>query len=238
MDLFPAIDIRQGKVVRLAQGEAGAETVYAQDPAAVAEQFAADGARWIHVVDLDRAFGTGDNPPAVRRVVQGVGRRIRVQLGGGFRSLDLIEDGISLGAARVVVGTAAARQPAIVAAAVSRLGAEHVAVGLDARDGMVAVRGWTEPTGERVETLAARVIAAGAATLISTDIARDGMLSGPDIEGCAALQRLGARVIVSGGVASLDDLRKAAAAGLAGAIVGRAIYEGRFTLADALAAAS
>jgi phosphoribosylformimino-5-aminoimidazole carboxamide ribotide isomerase len=237
MDLFPAIDIRQGKVVRLAQGESARVTVYAEDPATVAEQFAADGARWIHLVDLDRAFGTGDNARVVRRGVEGLGQRVRVQLGGGFRSLALIEEGISVGAARVVVGTAAAREPAIVAQAVARLGAGRIAVGLDARDGKVAVRGWTETTDEPVETLAARVIAAGASMLICTDISRDGMLTGPDIEGCAALQRLGAAVIVSGGVASLDDLRRARAAGLAGAIVGRAIYEGRFTLRDALAAA-
>jgi phosphoribosylformimino-5-aminoimidazole carboxamide ribotide isomerase len=237
MDLFPAIDIRQGKVVRLVQGESARAIVYAEDPVTVAEQFAADGARWIHVVDLDRAFGTGDNAPVVRRVVASVGERIRVQLGGGFRSLPLIEAGLSLGAARVVIGTAAAREATIVARAVARFGADHIAVGIDGREGVVAVRGWTETTGETVEALAARVIAAGASTLVCTDIARDGMLSGPDIEGCAALQRLGAAVIVSGGVAALGDLRQARAAGLAGAIVGRAIYEGRFTLRDALAAA-
>jgi phosphoribosylformimino-5-aminoimidazole carboxamide ribotide isomerase len=236
VELFPAIDIRQGQVVRLAQGEAGRTTVYADDPAAVAERFADEGARWVHVVDLDRAFGIGDNAAAVARIVARVGDRVRVQLGGGFRSLAFIAQGLKLGATRVVVGTAAARDPDLVHLAVAGHGAERVAVGLDARNGYVAVRGWTETTSERLETVATRVIAAGVSTLVCTDIARDGMLSGPDVAGCAALQRLGAAVVVSGGVASLDDLRAARDAGLAGAIAGRAIYEGRFTVREALAA--
>jgi phosphoribosylformimino-5-aminoimidazole carboxamide ribotide isomerase len=236
VELFPAIDIRQGQVVRLAQGEAARLTVYAEDPCAVAERFAADGARWIHVVDLDRAFGWGDNAGPVRRIVEQVSGRVKIQLGGGFRSQGLIQDGLALGVERVVVGTAAARDPELVSRAVAEAGPNHLAVGIDARDGIVAVRGWTESTGERVETLAVRVIAAGVTTLICTDIARDGMLSGPDVAGCAALQRLGAGVIVSGGVATLDDLRAARAAGLAGVIAGRALYEGRFTVREALAA--
>ncbi len=236
MEFFPAIDIRQGQVVRLAQGEAERATAYADDPAAVAVRFADEGARWIHVVDLDRAFGHGDNAAAVRRILDSVAGRVRVQLGGGFRSLELIDLGLALGVARVVVGTAAARDPDLVHRAVARVGAERLAVGIDARDGVVVIRGWTESTGERVEALAARAIAAGATTLICTDIARDGMLSGPDVAGCAALQRLGAGVIVSGGVATLDDLRAARAAGLAGAIAGRAIYEGRFTVREAVSA--
>lgn len=236
MELFPAIDIRQGQVVRLAQGEAARLTVYAEDPSAVAQRFAADGARWIHVVDLDRAFGWGDNAGPVRRIVEQVSGRVKIQLGGGFRSPGLIEDGLALGVERVVVGTAAARDPELVSRALAEAGPNRLAVGIDARDGIVAVRGWTESTGERVEALAARVIAAGVTTLICTDIARDGMLSGPDVAGCAALQRLGAGVIVSGGVATLDDLRAARAAGLAGAIAGRALYEGRFTVREALAA--
>ncbi len=236
MDFLPAIDIRQGQVVRLAQGETARATVYADDPAAVAERFATEGARWIHVVDLDRAFGIGDNAEAVRRIVDRVGERVRVQIGGGFRSVDLIDQALGLGAARVVVGTAAARDPGLVGRAVARVGADRLAAGIDARAGIVAVRGWTESTGEPVAALASRVIAAGITTLICTDIARDGMLSGPDVAGCAALQSLGAGVIVSGGVATLDDLRAARDAGLAGAIAGRAIYEGRFTVREAVSA--
>jgi phosphoribosylformimino-5-aminoimidazole carboxamide ribotide isomerase len=236
VELFPAIDIRQGQVVRLAQGEAARLTVYAEDPCAVAERFAAEGARWIHVVDLDRAFGFGDNAGPVRRIAERVGARVKLQLGGGFRSAELIEEGLALGVERVVVGTAAARDPALVGQALARVGAGRLAVGIDARDGIVAVRGWTESTGERAETLAARVIAAGVKTLICTDITRDGMLSGPDVAGCAAVQRLGADVIVSGGVATIEDLRAVRDAGLAGVIAGRAIYEGRFTVREALAA--
>jgi phosphoribosylformimino-5-aminoimidazole carboxamide ribotide isomerase len=236
LQFFPAIDIQQGQVVRLAQGEAARVTVYADDPAAVAERFADEGARWIHVVDLDRAFGHGDNAEAVRGIVNRVGGRVQVQLGGGFRSLERIEAGLALGVARVVVGTAAARDPQLVRRAVELVGADQLAVGIDARDGIVAIRGWTESTGERVELLVARAMAAGVTTLICTDIARDGMLSGPDVAGCAALQQLGAAVIVSGGVATLDDLRAARAAGLAGAIAGRAIYEGRFTVREAVSA--
>ncbi|HEX2451955.1 MAG TPA: 1-(5-phosphoribosyl)-5-[(5-phosphoribosylamino)methylideneamino]imidazole-4-carboxamide isomerase [Gemmatimonadales bacterium] len=236
MDFFPAIDIRQGQVVRLAQGEAARTSVYADDPAAVAKRFADEGARWLHVVDLDRAFGLGDNAEAIRRIMDRVGDRVRVQLGGGFRSLEFIEQGLKLGAARVVVGTAAARDPDLVHLAVAGLGPARIVVGIDARDGIVAIRGWTESTGDRVEHLAERVIRAGVTTLVYTDIARDGMLSGPDIAGGAALRRLGAAVIISGGVATLDDLRAAREAGLAGAIAGRALYEGRFTVREALAA--
>ena len=236
MEIYPAIDIRQGQVVRLAQGQAAQATVYHHEPAAVAARCVAEGARWIHVVDLDRAFGTGDNVAAVRKVVEQVGGAARIQLGGGFRSIALIEQGLALGVARVVVGKAAAGDAELIARAVAQAGAERVAVGIDGRDGVVAIRGWTETTGERVEALAARAVAAGVTTLICTDIARDGMLGGPDIAGCSSLQQLGAAVIVSGGVATLDDLRLAREAGLAGAIVGRAMYEGRFTLRDALAA--
>lgn len=234
MDLFPAIDLRRGCVVRLSQGEADRAIVYETDPAAVAERFADAGATWIHVVDLDRAFGEGDNNAAVARIVRAVGGRLRVQVGGGFRSLERIEEGLAEGAARVVIGTAAVRDPELVARAVERAGAARLAVGIDAREGRVAVRGWTETGTERADELAARVVAQGIETVIYTDIGRDGMLVGPDIAGALALQRLGAQVIASGGVATLADLRAIRDAGLAGAIVGRALYERRFTVAEAV----
>lgn len=234
MDLFPAIDLRRGCVVRLSQGEADRAIVYEADPAAVAERFADAGATWIHVVDLDRAFGEGDNNAAVARIVRAVGGRLRVQVGGGFRSLERIEEGLAEGAARVVIGTAAVRDPELVARAVERAGAARLAVGIDAREGRVAVRGWTETGTERADELAARVVAQGIETVIYTDIGRDGMLVGPDIAGALALQRLGAQVIASGGVATLADLRAIRDAGLAGAIVGRALYERRFTVAEAV----
>ena len=238
MELFPAIDIRDGRVVRLSQGEATRQTVYGDDPAAVAAAFAAAGARWIHVVDLDRAFGTGNNEPAVRRVVERVGSTVRIQAGGGFRSAALVRQGLDLGVSRVVVGTAAATVPEFLREVADAVPGEQVVVGVDARQGLVAVRGWTEVSTLTAAELARRAVATGFRTLIYTDVARDGMLEGPDIEGALRLQVEGAEVIVSGGVSSLADLRRAAEAGLAGAIVGRALYESRFLLPEALDAAA
>jgi phosphoribosylformimino-5-aminoimidazole carboxamide ribotide isomerase len=236
LDLFPSIDIRSGRVVRLSQGEATRQTVYGDDPVAVAERFVQQGASWIHVVDLDRALGTGDNLSAVAQIANRVGSRVRLQLGGGFRTLELVRAGLDLGVARVVIGTAAAEDPNFVASAVSVTGSERLAVGIDTREGKVALRGWTETSTEGAEELARRVVADGIDTVIYTDIGRDGMLGGPDLAGAAALLATGARVIVSGGVASVEDIRAALASGLAGVIVGRALYEGRLTLSEALAA--
>jgi phosphoribosylformimino-5-aminoimidazole carboxamide ribotide isomerase len=236
LDLLPAIDIRSGRVVRLSQGEATRQTIYGTDPAAVAQGFADQGARWIHVVDLDRALGEGDNEESVRRVLQRVQGRVRVQIGGGFRSLDRVRLGIGLGVDRVVIGTAAAMDPGFLTAVAAEFPTERLAVGVDARDGRVAVRGWTETSTLTAAELTSRALGSGIATIIYTDVARDGMLGGPDIAGAQALQRQGARVIASGGISSLDDLRRVAAAGLTGAIVGRALYEGRFDLSRALEA--
>jgi phosphoribosylformimino-5-aminoimidazole carboxamide ribotide isomerase len=236
LDLLPAIDIRSGRVVRLSQGEATRQTVYGTDPAAVAQGFADLGARWIHVVDLDRAFGEGDNEESVRRILERVRGRVRIQMGGGFRSLDRVRRGIELGVDRVVIGTAAAMDPGFLASVAAEVPADRLAVGVDGRDGRVAVRGWTETSTLTTAELASRALGSGISTLIYTDVARDGMLEGPDIPGALALQRQGARVIASGGVSSLDDLRRIAGAGLAGAIVGRALYEGRFDLPGALEA--
>jgi phosphoribosylformimino-5-aminoimidazole carboxamide ribotide isomerase len=238
VELYPAIDIRSGRVVRLRQGEATRQTVYGEDPAAVAEAFGAAGARWIHVVDLDRAFGQGDNESVLLRLIERVGGRVRIQAGGGFRSLALVRRAVELGVSRVVVGTAAAIDPDFLATVAAEVPAERVAVGLDARDGRVAVRGWTETSSLTAVELARRAVAAGLRTLIYTDVARDGMMQGPDVSGALRLQQEGAAVIVSGGVASLADLRRAAEAGLSGAIVGRALYEGRVDLAQALRAAA
>jgi phosphoribosylformimino-5-aminoimidazole carboxamide ribotide isomerase len=235
VELFPAIDIRSGRVVRLSQGEAARETVYADDPALVARTFAEAGARWVHVVDLDRAFDRGNNDSAVRRIVAEVGGRVRVQLGGGLRTLDRVRDGLALGVSRLVIGTAAATDPAVLAAAIGVASPERLAVGLDARDGFVAIRGWTESSGLRVADLAMDVVGLGITTLIYTDVARDGMLLGPDVAGAVGLQSAGAEVVASGGVATLEDLRRVGEAGLAGAIVGRALYEGRIALGEALA---
>ena len=238
MQLFPAIDIRSGRVVRLSQGEATRQTVYGEDPAAVAEAFVAAGARWIHVVDLDRAFGQGDNESAVGRLIERVAGRARIQAGGGFRSLELVRRGLELGATRIVVGTAAATEPSFLPAVAAAVPVERVAVGIDTRDGRVAVRGWTETSPVTAAELARRALGVGICTLIYTDVARDGMLEGPDLDGALRLQEAGADVVVSGGVSSLADLQRTAEAGLSGAIVGRALYEGRFDLAQALRAAA
>jgi phosphoribosylformimino-5-aminoimidazole carboxamide ribotide isomerase len=237
VDVFPAIDIRRGRVVRLSQGERGRETAYDQDPVSVAERFIELGARWVHVVDLDRAFGEGENTAIVSHLVQQVGNRIRIQLSGGLRSLSAIREVLRPEVARVVLGTAVVADPTVVDEVLAMTGPDRMAVGLDARDGMVAIRGWTENTGQRLDDVARRVIGSGVRTIIYTDVTRDGMMTGPDVAGAVALQQMGASVIASGGVSSLADLRAVAAAGLAGAIVGRALYENRFTLPEALEAA-
>ncbi len=162
---------------------------------------------------------------------------MQLQLGGGFRSVELLRAGVELGAARIVIGTAAATDPAFVPAAVAAVGAGRLAMGIDAREGFVAVRGWTETSSRRADELARQVVGEGIETLVYTDIGRDGMLNGPDLAGAVALQGTGARVIASGGVASTGDIRSACEAGLAGVIVGRALYEGRLSVAQGLEAA-
>jgi phosphoribosylformimino-5-aminoimidazole carboxamide ribotide isomerase len=236
VDLLPAIDIRSGRVVRLSQGEQTRQTVYGDDPIAVAERFVHEGARWIHVVDLDRAFGSGSNSDLVRTLVHRVGSRVQVQVGGGLRSLELVRSALQAGAARVVIGTAAAMEEDFIPAVVEEVGSGRLAVAIDVRGGYVAVRGWTETSARRPHDLAREVIQQGITTLVYTEIDRDGMMGGPDLSGATALLRTGARVIGSGGVAGLADIYKACAAGLAGMIVGRALYEGRVNLAEAIEA--
>ena len=238
MDLLPAIDIRNGRVVRLSQGERARQTVYGDDPVAVAQGFLEQGARWIHVVDLDRAFGTGDNLAVVHLIAGRFAAKLRLQLGGGLRSKDLIREALDLGFARAVIGTAAAADPNFVPEMLAAVGTTRLAVGIDARNGMVAVRGWTETSTIPAQDLARRVVSAGIGTVIYTDIDRDGMLNGPDLAGAVSLRTIGARVIVSGGIAGSADVRAACQAGLDGVIVGRAFYEGRLTLPEALQAAA
>ncbi len=225
MELFPAVDVQGGRVVRSA----------ALDPLAVARRFAHDGARWVHFVDLDRALGTGDNRELARRFVAGTGGELLVQVGGALGTEAAIAEMLAWGATRVVIGTRAAIDAGLVARLLARHGPDRLAVGIDARDGRVAARASTTVVDLTPVELARRVQAVGARTAIYTDAARDGTLTGPDLDGAQAIAALGLDVIVSGGVASLDDLRRAADAGLAGAIVGRALHEGRFTLAQALA---
>lgn len=238
MDLYPAIDLRGGRCVRLYQGDYAQETVYADDPVAQARAFADAGAPWIHVVDLDGAR-TGE--PAHTEVISAIAQAVDVpvQTGGGIRDEATAERLFAGGVARVVLGTVALEQPELVA----RLAARHpVAVGLDARAGDVAVRGWEEASGRSVLDVAKEFEAAGIAALIVTDIGRDGTLEGPDVDGLGAvLAATGVDVIASGGVGTLADLEQLRALEvdgrrLSGAIVGRALYEGAFTLDAALVA--
>jgi phosphoribosylformimino-5-aminoimidazole carboxamide ribotide isomerase len=234
LELYPAIDVRDGRVVRLTKGDYAAETVYGDDPVAVAVGFADQGAAWIHVVDLDAAR-TGDavNREIVGHIASTLAGRCRVQAGGGVRALTDVEALAAVGVSRVVMGSAAVRDPELVPAASALL---PVAVGLDHRDGELAVQGWTEGSGVRLMDALRRF--PSAAAFVITDIARDGMLVGPDIDGLAeAAAATDVPVIASGGVATLADLAALATVpGLAGVITGKALYEGRFSVAEALAA--
>lgn len=235
--VFPAIDLRGGRCVRLRQGSASHETRYSDDPLTVAQGFQDAGAEWIHLVDLDAAFGEGSNRPLVRRIAQSVG--VRIQTGGGVRSEQDIAELLDGGADRVVIGTAAVERPALIGAALTDWGAERVVVGLDARASRVASRGWMEDTGADLFALGQSLAAAGVRTVIYTDIARDGMLAGPNLPDSRALaERTGLQVVVSGGVRSLQDVQEAAGLGngIVGIVVGKALYEGRLDLRQALAA--
>lgn len=234
MILLPAIDIRGGRCVRLTQGDFAQETVYDEDPVAVARRYAADGAQWIHVVDLDAALeGVPRNRDVVRDVIRAAG--IPVQRSGGIRTLDAIAEALGDGAARVVIGTQALLDPAFGRGAVARF-EDAVAVGLDVRGTRLQARGWTEDAGDLWETIEA-LDAAGARRYVVTDVARDGMLQGPNLELLReVIARAQASVVASGGVSSLEDLRAIAATGAEACIVGKALYAGRFTLPEALRA--
>ncbi len=245
--LFPAIDLRQGRCVRLRQGDPNAETVFAEDPVAMARHWVAQGARWLHVVNLDGALGRqkretreGNRLPVNLEVLARMAEMVPVsiQFGGGLRTLADIELVLNLGATRVVLGTVAVTQPELVRTALRRFGSERVVVGLDAREGRVATHGWLEVSDVSVERLGRAMHAAGVVRAVYTDIRRDGMLAGVDVEGAARLaESTGLRVIASGGVAGLEDIRALLAAdhGIEGVIVGQALYTGKIELADALA---
>ncbi len=240
-EVIPAIDVLEGRCVRLSQGRYDAATVYDEDPGAVAARFAAHPIPRLHVVDLDGAReGRPRNVDAVRAIIARAAA-LPVQLGGGIRSLEAVEDGLSLGVERVILGTVAVCEPELVCEAAKRFPG-RVAVGIDARDGKVAVEGWRETSAASAVDVARRFEDAGVAAIIYTDIARDGMLAGPNLEATVALaEQVGIPVILSGGIGSEDDLRRAAECaerGLAGAIVGRALYTGAVDLERALGIAS
>ena len=230
--VFPAVDLRCGQVVRLAQGDPGRQTVYADDAVAVAERWQAEGAQWLHVVNLDAAFGqdTGANARALTAVAA---LGLKVQFGGGLRDRASLERAIDAGVTRLVIGTAAVEQPALVDWALATYGSERVAVGIDAREGQVRVRGWSEAGGLSALDLARRLRAQGVEWCVFTDVARDGLQTGVNVAATQALARAaGLHVIASGGVAGVDDVQRVREAGLAGVIIGRALYEGHIQLKE------
>ena len=239
MDIYAAIDIRGGKCVNLIQGDFARETVYYEDPLEAARYFLDSGTDWIHFVDLDAARSAAPtNTEIVSEIVELAGS-VPVQVGGGIRTLQVVHEVLDTGAARAVIGTAAVREPDLVQSAVAAYPGQ-VAVGVDARNGRVAIEAWAEDSALMATDLASRAAAAGVAAVVYTDVNRDGMLAQPNFEGTADLvQRHGDRldVIASGGVHSSDDVARLADLGAAGVIIGRALYTGAVTLADARRAA-
>ncbi|MDO4540202.1 MAG: 1-(5-phosphoribosyl)-5-[(5-phosphoribosylamino)methylideneamino]imidazole-4-carboxamide isomerase [Syntrophomonadaceae bacterium] len=239
MMIYPAIDLREGRCVRLAQGRKEKQTVYSDSPAAQAQSFAAEGAQYLHIVDLDGAFaGEPRNHDAIRAIAQAVG--IPFQVGGGLRTVEAVQAVLELGAARVVIGTKAVQSPDFIADLLARFGAECIVLGLDAKDGMVATHGWEQASEQRVEEFAVTMRQLGLKRAICTDVSRDGLLQGPNVD---SLQRVaaasGLEIIASGGVGTLEhvrELRRLEAQGISGVIIGKALYEKKFTLSAAITA--
>ena len=236
MLLFPAIDLMSGQVVRLQQGKAELKTVYSDDPPAFARKWEEEGGDWLHIVDLDAAFsGEHRNLDAVRAICAAV--KIPCELGGGMRSREAIARAFDAGVARVVIGTRAAESLDFVAEMASEFGRERIAVGIDAKGGIVSVKGWTQETGQSALDLAIRAVQAGAGTIIYTDIATDGMLTGPNFIETErvhyAVAPLGGQVIASGGVGTAAHVaRVAQVRGIYGCIIGKALYDGAVSLRE------
>lgn len=238
--VYPAIDLHAGKVVRLMQGDLSRETIYGDDPSEFVRRWFAAGAEWIHLVNLDGAFENQEaaNLAALKgimRVQQSEFPDRKIQLGGGIRTLDMAKSVLQMRIARVILGTLAASQPSMVEQAVNQFGAEQVAVALDVKDGQICIRGWVESTPYTLEEFASKMAFAGVRTLIYTDVARDGTSAGTNLEkACHLAEETGVEIILSGGVATLRDIQAARSAGLAGVITGRALYQGAFSLQEAL----
>ncbi|QNO36589.1 bifunctional 1-(5-phosphoribosyl)-5-((5-phosphoribosylamino)methylideneamino)imidazole-4-carboxamide isomerase/phosphoribosylanthranilate isomerase PriA [Protaetiibacter sp. SSC-01] len=239
LTLLPAVDVADGKAVRLTQGEAGTETSFG-DPIDAAQEWADQGADWIHLVDLDAAFGRGNNHAVIKKVIKNTPRRVNIELSGGIRDDASLEVALATGAKRINLGTAALENPEWAAHVIAEFG-EAIAVGLDVRGTTLAARGWTKEGGD-LWTVLARLEDAGCARYVVTDVTKDGTLRGPNLELLSeVMNRTPKPVIASGGVASLDDiaaLRTLVPQGLEGAIVGKALYTGAFTLAEAIDVAS
>ena len=240
-ELLPAIDLIGGRVVRLEQGDFDRETSFSTDPLAVATTFASGGATWLHIVDLDGArTGRPSHGATVRTIVAALGPTVQIDLAGGLRTLEAIEEVVAAGAARVVIGTAALRDPRFAASAVAAHGADRIAVALDVRDGLAVGEGWRSGApGAPPDDAIRRLADVGVETFEVTAIDRDGLLGGPDLAMLGELVEVGrGRIIASGGVARVEDIEAARRLGCAGAIVGRALYDGSMDLSAALVAAS
>ena len=236
--VYPAIDLRAGKVVRLKEGDPARMTAYSDDPAEIARRWLDSGATWLHVVNLDGAFGERDslNRLALHNILR-VAEEFNadVQFGGGMRTLDGIEDVLRLGVSRTILGTIAIEQPDVITNAVQKFGTERIAAGIDARDGLVRVRGWQDDSGVSAVDLALQMRILGLHTIIFTDVGRDGLGSGLNITATRELAHVsGLDVIASGGVNTLEDIIAARDANLAGVIIGRALYERTIELKEAL----
>jgi phosphoribosylformimino-5-aminoimidazole carboxamide ribotide isomerase len=239
--VYPAIDLRGGQVVRLQHGDPARQTVFGDDPMAVAERWIAAGASWLHVINLDGAFNPESGNTNWELLPRLAGLGVRVQFGGGIRTLDDVARALEAGAARAILGTSAVEKPELVAEAVARFGSNAVVVALDARNGLVRTRGWQHESEITALSLARNMRVHGVTRALHTDIGRDGVLAGLNAAASASLaQRSGLPVIASGGVASLDDVRLAASYAplVCGVVVGRALYEGTFALEEALAVAN
>lgn len=237
MIIYPAMDLRAGKVVRLRKGDPAQQRIFSSDPLATAQRWQDEGAQWLHVVNLDGAFHqANDNEATLPHIAQ---LKLKVQFAGGLRSLRDIQRVLDLGAARVVVGTAALEQPELIQRAIHRWGAERIAVSLDSREGYIATHGWQVQSTQRATEWGTSFTAMGLRHILFTDIQRDGVLSGVNVQATSELARSsGAQVIASGGVRDVSDIHACATAGnIAGIVIGLALYTGRITLADALAAA-
>lgn len=234
MEIIPAIDLKGGKCVRLRQGKEEEATEYSADPVAVAAGWVEQGAKRLHVVNLDGAFGNAsENGRIMQRIAVTAG--VSVQFGGGLRTLEAMQDALDAGASRIVLGTIAVEQPEIVSAALARFGQDRVIIAIDAMDGKVATRGWKVRSAHSVMSVARTMKALGVEEVLYTDIARDGMMSGPDLRTVERLADEGMRVLASGGVSSAADvraLRDLRHANVTGAIIGKALYEGKIVLRD------
>ena len=237
MIIYPAIDLKEGQCVRLVQGKAENKTVYSSDPGSMAYSFQTQGAEWLHVVDLDGAFeGQPRNMEAIKQIAAQI--NIPFQVGGGLRRKEDVEQVLALGASRVIIGTRAVTSPAFVEELLAAFGPDKIVLGLDARDGMVAIEGWVEKSSLRVFDFAKTMQRLGVKTVIYTDVARDGLLQGPNLDSIRQMaEQTGLQVIASGGVTTVENikkLREMEPQGVTGAIIGKALYDGKIELKDAL----